>query len=60
MISLGPILGIEQDYRYSLILLVAKELETASGDRLKLVVTTRGKTNSIPPATDASTLGHTL
>ncbi|GFE66984.1 alkaline phosphatase D family protein [Litoreibacter roseus] len=60
MISLGPILGIERDYRYSLILLLPKKLETASGDLLKLVVSARGKRTSNPPATYASTFGHTL
>lgn len=60
MITLGPILGIEQDYKYTVVLLLPNGVDTADGSLIELVVSARGITARVPPTTIEGTFQNTL
>jgi hypothetical protein len=60
MITLGPILGVEQDYRYTVILLLPNGVDTANGSQIELVVSARGITTRMPPKRMENTFQNTL
>jgi len=60
MMKLGPILGIEEDYKYTVIMLLPTDLGSANVGDLKLVLVARGIKVSVPPTTVENTLRHKL